>query len=162
VRLVSRVEQDVRWLHVAMQDASLVREVHRPGDRGDGARGLCGRKAPSRRERAGEARALHQPHAVEVAALVLADLEDGDDVRMVQPGSGPGLGVEAQDLRRRGEPSAEDHLERHLAPEPILPGSPDDSHPAARDLLDQLVSAETARRRPLRCPFLEVHGARRG
>ena len=45
-------------------------------------------------------------------ALVLADLEDRHDARMVEVGGRLGLGVEALDVGLVGELAGEDHLER--------------------------------------------------
>ena len=48
-------------------------------------------------------------------ALVLADLEDRHDPRMVEVGGRLGLGVEALDVGLVGELAGEDHLERDRA-----------------------------------------------
>ena len=80
--------------------------LHRLGDLLD----QVGRLA--RRQRAvgdlcGQAAALDEAHAEVVLALVLADLVDGDDARMVEVGGGLGLDVEplARRPRRRGCPA---------------------------------------------------------
>lgn len=77
-----------------------------------------------------------------MAALVLADLVDGDDVRVVEVGGGLGLGAEALDLGVAGEAAGENHLEGDGAVEADLPCPPHHAHAAARDFLEQLVVAE--------------------
>ena len=77
-------------------------------------------------------------------ALVLADLVDRHDPRMVEVGGRLGLGVEALDVGVVGELAGEDHLERDGAVEAHLPGLEDDAHAAAGELADDLVVAEVA------------------
>ena len=77
-------------------------------------------------------------------ALVLADLEDRHDPRMVEVGRRLGLGVEALDVGVVGELAGEDHLERDGPVEAHLPGLEDDTHAAAGELADDLVVAEVA------------------
>ena len=77
-------------------------------------------------------------------ALVLADLVDRHDARMVEVGGGLGLGVEPPDVGLVGELAGEDHLERDGPVEADLPGLEDDAHAAAGDLADDLVVAEVA------------------
>ena len=77
-------------------------------------------------------------------ALVLADLVDRHDARVVEVGGGLGLGVEPPDVGLVGELAGEDHLERDGPVEADLPGLVDDAHAAAGDLADDLVVAEVA------------------
>ena len=77
-------------------------------------------------------------------ALVLADLVDRHDARMVEVGGRLGLGVEPLDVGLVGELAGEDHLERDGPVEAHLPGLEDDAHAAAGDLADDLVVAEVA------------------
>ena len=77
-------------------------------------------------------------------ALVLADLVDRHDARMVEVRGGLGLDVEPLDVGLGGELAGEDHLERDGAVEAHLPGLVDDAHAAAGDLADELVVAEVA------------------
>ena len=90
-----RGQEDVRRLEVAMDDAARVQ-------RGEARRGCRGRSATAseRAQRAasqplGERFALEQLHRDEQPAVVLADLVDLADVRMVDARRGPGLPPEA-------------------------------------------------------------------
>jgi hypothetical protein len=64
-------------------------------------------------------------------AVVRADVEDGQDVRVVERGDCPGLALEAlQPLRVRGHVGGK-YLDRHLAPETRVPRPVDLAHPAS-------------------------------
>ena len=76
--------------------------------------------------------------------LVLTDLEDRHDARMVEIGGRLGLGVEAFDVVLIGELAGQDHLEGDNAVEADLPGLKDDAHAAAGDLPDNLIVAKVA------------------
>jgi hypothetical protein len=76
--------------------------------------------------------------------LVLADLEDRYDSRMVEVGRRLGLGVEPFDVGVVGKLSGQNHLERDNAVEAYLPGKEDDAHAATCQLADDLVIAEVA------------------
>ena len=110
---------------------------------GDQLGGLAGRQR-SLGQPLGEALPLDEAHREVMLALVLADLEDRHDARMVEVGRRLGLGVEALDVGLVGELAGEDHLERDGAVEADLPGLEDDAHAAAGDLADDLVVAEVA------------------
>ncbi len=47
-------------------------------------------------------------------AIVLADLVDGDDIRVLQVGGSFGLAQEALDLVRAGQGAGTNHLEGHV------------------------------------------------
>ena len=81
-------------------------------------------------------------------AVVLADLVDGHDVRVVEVGRRLRLGAEALHVGRRRQLAGQDHLEGDDAVQAHLPRLVDDAHAAAGDLLQQLVVAEVAHRRP--------------
>ena len=92
----------------------------------------------------GEALPLDEAHREVMLALVLADLVDRHDARVVEVGRGLGLGVEALDVGVVGELAGQDHLQGDGAVEAHLPGLEDDAHAAAGDLADDLVVAEVA------------------
>jgi hypothetical protein len=76
--------------------------------------------------------------------LVLADLEDRDDVRVVQAGGLLRLVAEAPDLLGCRQVPRRDHLQRDDAVEAELPRPVDDAHAPAGDLFEKLVVAEGA------------------
>ena len=141
VRLTPRVEQHVGRFQVAVEDAALVGMV-------DGPRYLS--QSPGRLPRRVhhpveppiEASAVEQSHAEVMVALMLAHLVDRHDVRVVEVGHGLGLDAEPVDIGRAGEPAGQDHLQGHHTVQADLPRLVDDPHPAAGDLLKQLVVAE--------------------
>ena len=45
---------------------------------------------------------------------MLSDLVDGDDIRVLQVGSGFGLAQESSDLVRSGQGAGADHFEGHV------------------------------------------------
>src|SRR5262249_25285285 len=136
-------QQHVRRLQVPVDHAALVGVLHRPRQRLD----QLGRLA--RRRRAGgkavvQAAALHVGHREVRRPLVLADLVDRHDVRVVQLRRRLGLAAEALPLRLAGQLAVEDHLHRDGAVEADLAGLPDHAHAAAGDLLQKLVVAQVA------------------
>ena len=81
-------------------------------------------------------------HHEEVPALMDAHLMDGDDVGMMQTCRRHRLGAEALDEVRTGARTEGDHLDGDHAVQTALPGAIDHAHPAAADLLQQLVVAK--------------------
>ena len=75
-------------------------------------------------------------------AVLLADVVDLDDVGVLEPRDGLGLGAEAGRLGRPGVAARQDHLERDLAIEADVPRPVDHAHPAAAELLQDLVAGQ--------------------
>ncbi len=88
----------------------------------------------------GETAAFDELQRQERPAVLLANVIDLDDVGMLQPRDGLGLGVEAGDLGRAGMAARQDHLERDLAIEADVPCAVDHAHPAATELGQELVA----------------------
>ena len=132
-------DHDVGGLDVAMDDAARVRRRERAGDL-DGIVERRGNRQRPLRQQPIERRAVHQLHRDEGRPRVLADLVDGDDVRMVQRRGGLRLADEAAmplGVRRRFR---RQHLDRNRTPEPRIDGAVNDTHPAAADFsLDPVV-----------------------
>ena len=124
-----------------MDEAALVCVVDRPRQRFDERDGL---RARYRRavHTLGEAAPLNQLHAQVGAALMLADLVNGNDLRMVHLGGRLRLVVKALQFGGRGEPAREDHLQGDETVEALLAGLVDDAHAPAGDLLQQLIITE--------------------
>jgi hypothetical protein len=120
-------------IHVAMDEALVVRRVqrlrHLPED-GDCAlrleRSLLG-------EKLGQIRALDVPHGQEEQPFLLARLQDGDDVRVVEGGGDPRLAQETLTKPLILGELGGNHLERDLAPEPRVFGAVDRAHPPTAD-----------------------------
>ena len=95
-RLIVGVDEDVRGLEVAVQDATLVRVVNRPGDGLQILRGALGRQNAFLGQTR-EIRSLHEIHHQEVLAFMHADFVDGHDVGMLQARRRRGFDAEAFD-----------------------------------------------------------------
>ena len=122
-------QKDVRRLQIAVDDAVLVDEVHRPGQSADQF-GRLHRRDRRRADLVGEASPLDVLEREKRLPLMLADLVDGDDVRMLEPADGKRLGSEAMEFALVGMFAGEDHFDRDPAVEAGLPGAIDDPHPA--------------------------------
>jgi hypothetical protein len=144
-RSVVRRDADVARLHVAVDDAVLVRalqrasEVARPSQRAFDAD-----RAPLR-HRVGEhlvqRAARHELHRDEADASLLADRVDADDVRMAEPSERERLAPQPRLGRRRVAQLRTQHLERDLAPQRLLLGQVDGAHAA---LVETAHDAEVA------------------
>ena len=91
-----------------------------------------------------EALPLDEAHREIMLALVLADLEDRHDARMVEVGRRLGLDVEPPHVGLGRELAGKDHLECDRPVQADLPRPVHHAHAAACDLLDQFVIAEIA------------------
>ena len=126
-------DQDVGRLDVAVDEILLVRRVERLGDLGEELdRSLGGERTVLGNELR-EVVALDVAHGEEEDTAIFARLVDGDDVGMVERGRDPRLAQEAlAEALVLGELGG-DHLERDLAPETLLLGAVDRTHPSAAD-----------------------------
>jgi hypothetical protein len=93
-----------------VDDAAGVGGGHRPGQQFGGQRRLAGRLGLAG-DLLGEAAAGQVLQGEVRQAIVLADLEDLDDVRVLQSRDGLRLGVEAGQLVRPGVGAGQHHLE---------------------------------------------------
>ncbi len=130
------VEQDVRRLHVVVDDAGGVSRHERATDLLDEPRDPRERPRPPAEHRvAGRAAGEQAEHEVGRTGLAPVVVER-DDVRVLQPGDEPRLGLEAHDeLRRIGQILA-DRLDRHPSVGAGLGGH---VHPPVRPLADRVV-----------------------
>jgi hypothetical protein len=122
-----------------MDDAMLMRRMHRPGQRLEQGCGLtwCLRLAPQSLSQVSPADVLQ---GQEREAVVLADLIDLDDVGVLQAGDGVGLGQEAGAPLGASVGAGEHHLQRHQAFGAELSGLVDHTHAAAAQLFQDLVA----------------------
>src|SRR5437899_10414678 len=132
--MVAPGDEDVRGLDVAVDNACTVGGIQRIGDldskrqqslhiqaappgRGNDALLQCG--------------ALQILHDDEGAAVLLADVMNRADVRVIQGGSGPGLAPETVQALRVASEFVRQKLESDRALEPGVLGLVDYTHPAA-------------------------------
>jgi hypothetical protein len=155
---IGRVDDDVRGLHVPVDDARGVGQFERFGDGGQPAGGASVPRAPIGGRPAAEVhlvQQLAQRRAVDVrrhdegSALVLAETEHGHDRRMAQPGGVHGFLLEA-----RHEPGGPgqlrlEHLDGHIPLQREVPGQIDHAHAPPTDLAQELEVAQVARQGPV-------------
>jgi hypothetical protein len=101
-------------------------------------------------DRALQVHAFQQLHGDERRAVVLAQLVDGDDVRVLQARDGARLAQEALLVLRPRRLHAHD-LERDVAVEGLVASAEDDPHRALADALEDAEAADRGR---------DVHGRR--
>ena len=134
-------QEDVRRLDVAVDDPTAVGHVHGPGQRLDDPRrvldGLRFAGDPLR-----QAASLEELQREIRQAVVLADLEDLDDVGVVDGGDGAGLGLEASQVVRSCTGAGLDHLQRDQALEPEVPRLVHDPHAAGAQHAQDLVAGD--------------------
>src|SRR5262245_59616765 len=92
----------------------------------------------------GEAAALDEVHGEIELSLMLADLVDGDNVRVLEVSGGTGLGVKALQVLLAGELPRKDHLEGDHAIKADLARSENNAHPAAGDFIQQFIIAKVS------------------
>jgi hypothetical protein len=121
-----------------VQDAALVGVVDGPGHGLDQFRRLtrCQRRVG---EAPGEAAAVHELQREVGQAVVLADFEDLDDIRVLQAGDRLGLPAEAGQFLRELD-ARPHHLQGHDALEPEMPRLVDDAHAAVAEDAQDLVA----------------------
>ena len=136
-------EPDVRRLDVAVDEALLVGGGQTLGDLPTDADDLGVHRRPRvRLEARGERHALQQRHHEERQPGVLADLEDGGDVVVLDLRLGAGLAEEPARATACGRRPGEHDLERHLAPQRRVLGPVHRPHPALTDEGEDAVRAD--------------------
>ena len=131
-------QQDIGRLHVAVDQArGLMHGFQRPGELGADRDRPLRRQAPSSIEQLPKVDPVDPLHHQVEAAVLVADVVDGDDVRVVHRGGQLRLAKEALAVfGLRGDLLA-DHLQRHVAFERLLARLVDDTHAACpRDVAD--------------------------
>ena len=140
------VQDQVRRLDVAVDDALAVRVVHRGGDLADEADDLLGREADPPLQDGGDRLALHELHGQIGDARLLADVEEGDDVGVGQGAGDPGLVVEALDeglvLRALARDVEPDRLDGQGPLDERVEGLVDRAHRAVADAVLDLVAPD--------------------
>ena len=134
-------DEDVRRLHVAVDEPARVRRVERGGDLRDDAERAAHRQPSLGDEQRLQVAAVDVLHRDVEHVVGLARVVDGDDARVVERRGEPRLAqeplAEVGLAERRGE-----ELQRGGASEPNVLGAVDDARPAFADRLDQPVPAD--------------------
>jgi thioredoxin reductase (NADPH) len=151
---LARVQQHhVRGLHVAVDDAALVRVMQRARELGDDRERLAPGQGLAvlgdvRQRPALEVFERHVQHA---GVRVAPDIVHHHDAGMRQPAGDAALGaealLEARPLGRRHGERDVDRLQRDVALQSRVLGQVDDAHRAAAQLAADLVAADLGQRR---------------
>jgi hypothetical protein len=127
--LALATDQDVGRLHVAVHQPALVRGIERRGNRvGDSLDAVHIELAPV--DDLAQVGARHEAHRQVEDALEFPAPVNGDDVRMLQRGRQPGLGLEARDRLRVLGVLGRDDLQRHGPIQLRVRRLVDHAHPA--------------------------------
>ncbi len=130
--------KNVGGLDVAMNDALGVSGIERPGNVYCQFEQLVGRKRPAQ-DALAQRRPFQQFHHDEILTILLADLVDGADVRMVERRGGAGLALEPfQSGSIRAEFRGK-KLQGHVPAEGFVLRLVNHAHPAATQLADDTV-----------------------
>ena len=144
MRFTLGIEKDISGLEIAMEDGALVRVVDGPGDFHEEACGLAGIERDGVCGQAlSERAAFDELHAEKRTPVLLAHLVNGNDIRMVEPGGGLGLGTESLHLPLAGELAGEHQLECDHAIKGQIARPIHHTHTAVGDLLEQVVAAQS-------------------
>ena len=144
-----------------MDDALPVRFVQRIRDLDGPRERLVERHRPFRQPR-GERLAVDQLHDEEVDPLVVADVVDRADVRMIERGDGARLAFEAGAALRVGGEGRRQDLHGDIPSEPRVLRAVDLAHPASADgRIDPIRAELTAEERGCRADDRCLHEPRR-
>ena len=136
---VARRQQDVARFEIAMDDSASMRGFDRVGHLPKQRGGAGGRLRLAVNQLA-ERSAFDELERDVQTVVVLEDVEDLHDVRMLQLRDGFGFGPEAIGFRRRGMCSGEQPLERDQPAQPLMPSLIDDRHTAPPQQLHDVVA----------------------
>jgi hypothetical protein len=124
------LDQDVRGLDVAVDEAAFVRGVERVGDLGDDARRAHPVQPVLRRQQRAQVGAPDPAHRDEQPPVGFAGLVDRDHVRVVDRGQHARLALEAGSEALVGRQLRRDDLQRHRPVERDLRRAVDGAHAA--------------------------------
>ena len=158
--LMGGIEPDVAGLDVAVDQAAFVGGGQPLGDLPADPQHLGDARLAALLQPLVQRHALEELHRQEGDAVVLIDLEDGDDVVVVDGGHGLGLAQEALAGAGVGGQAGQHRLEGDEAFQLEVFGLVDDAHAAAAQFLEDAIAAQPAdlvgllRRRQRQAAFL--------
>ena len=126
-----------------MNDSSIVRGLEPPRRLRDAVQRQPDRKRPLLADDPAQVHPFHVVHDEEVQPVALAEVEHGDDMRVVEPGHRLRFALEPADGGGVPGEGRRKQLQRHDVPPVAVPRLEDHSHAAGAKLVEQL---RTARR----------------
>jgi hypothetical protein len=130
-------DQQVRRFHVSVHDARVVCGSQCARRLGADPRDLGGRQGALAGQFRRQARRVHVFHDQPGLAVFFRDIEDGDRVRMMQPGGDPALAHRPQPRLHGGRPGQagreQQLLDRDGAPQANVRAAPDHTHGTGAD-----------------------------
>jgi hypothetical protein len=132
-------------LDVAVHHAASGRVAECARRLGENAPHLGGRQRPTRRESIGKRLAAQQLHDEVDDLPAPSDAVDGDDMRVLELRRDAALALEALDEALVECELGRQDLDGDVAIQPALTGAIDDRHPAAADLLEDVVIVRECR-----------------
>jgi len=141
--LIVFIDENVGGLEVPVKDTVLMSIMNGFSNGLQVPGGIERRQGPIPQQRC-EILTCDQVHGKIMLSLVLTNLMDLDDVRVLQARDGFRLRPESLHLTLTGKAPAQDHLERDDPVQADLPGLVNDPHPAAGDFRQEFVISEVA------------------
>ena len=135
------VDDDVLGLDVTVDQAVVVRLAEREQHRLEDVEGGPRRERPLGLHDLAQGLARHVLHGQEDVAVVLALVEDGDDVGVRERGGRAGLAAEAGDEALVVHQVLAHDLQGDVAVEPLVDGQVDGRHPAVGDATDHAIAS---------------------
>ena len=133
--------QDVLRLEIAMNDSLAMRRLLQQPAPACGTSSRAGRGLGSTLQAPRQATAFDELEREKRPALLLADVVNLNDVRVLKPSDGLAFRARKRlDLGDSGVPSRQDHLERDEPVQADLSCAVDDTHPSAPELVENLVA----------------------
>src|SRR5262245_32231700 len=129
-----------------MDHALAMGEIEGVGELRDQMRGFAKAEAAPL-EPVREADAVHQLGNEIERVVVAADVVNGDDARMMEPGGGPRLAQETLFIGRAEDLAGPGELQGHVALQLGVPGPPHGAKGAGAEQVAQLVTAKACERR---------------
>ncbi len=138
--LAVTTDDDVLGLHVAVDEAGRVGGAQRQQDRLEDRDRLAGCQRRLLVDDVAQRLALDELHREEDVTVVLALVEDGDDVGVAEAGGRPGLAAEALDEDVVGRESGSHDLEGDVAVEACVQRHVDRGHASVCEVREDAVS----------------------
>jgi len=144
-RLIERINENIGRFEVAMEYSFLMCVMNGLGNRLK-IPGCAPRRKRFGPYQLGKTPPLHKIHREVILSFGLADFVNGHDIRVLKACSRGGLLPEPLHKFRTGKLAGQDHLNRDLTVQTLLPRAKNDAHAAARHFPEQFVVPKRTRK----------------